>query len=156
LPSPGTAVRLRGVPGALVDPDEEPDELEPLDEPPPLPPPPEPKLADTERSADSVTVQVVAVPEQAPPQPVNDLPDAGVAVSVTSVPVMYAEEHDEPQAMPLGLDVTVPSAPPDTETDRVFVEMASPGHGGRSVPPVVIAAVPCRGCPATVLNDPAM
>ena len=24
------------------------------------------------------------------------------------------------------------------------------------LPPVVIAAVPCRGCPATVLNDPAM
>ena len=50
-----------------------------------------------------------AVPLQLPPlQPVNVEPDAGVAVSVTLVPGVYASEQSEEQLMPAGLLVTVP------------------------------------------------
>ena len=44
------------------------------------------KLAVTERSLFIVTVQVVAVPEHAPAQPIQGEPGSGVAVSVTTVP----------------------------------------------------------------------
>ena len=49
------------------------------------------------------------VPEQDPPQPPNDQPAAGVAVSVTLLPVSKLAEHDEPQSIPPGELVTVPS-----------------------------------------------
>jgi hypothetical protein len=57
-----------------------------------------------------VTVQVVAVPEQAPLQPENALPVAGAAVSVTRVPLANGWLHPlEPeQLIPAGLEVTVP------------------------------------------------
>ncbi len=46
------------------------------------------KVALTLFAAFIVTVQVVAVPEQEPPQPVKVAPDAGVSVSVTLEPVV--------------------------------------------------------------------
>ena len=59
-----------------------------------------------------VTVQV-PVPEQPPPlQPVNVEPAAGVAVSVTAVPLANAAAHVAPQAMPAGALVTVPGPAP--------------------------------------------
>jgi hypothetical protein len=49
------------------------------------------------------------VPEHAPLQPPNDQPAAGVAESVTLLPVSKLAEHDEPQSIPPGELVTVPS-----------------------------------------------
>lgn len=44
------------------------------------------KVADTERGSVIVTVHVVAVPEQAPDQPVNTDDELAAAISVTVVP----------------------------------------------------------------------
>ena len=59
------------------------------------------KLAVTEVSAVMVTVQLRAVPEQAPAQPENTLPAAGAAVKVTTEP--------SANRLPDGLVPTVPS-----------------------------------------------
>lgn len=56
------------------------------------------------------------VPEQAPLQPLNVEPDAGVAVMVTLVPWLNVDEHVLPQSMPAGVDVTVPVPAPDLVT----------------------------------------
>ena len=49
------------------------------------------------------------VPEQPPPlQPVNTLPTAGAAVSVTTAPAPKVREHTLPQLIPAGADTTVP------------------------------------------------
>src|SRR5262245_66505469 len=60
-----------------------------------------PKVAVTDIAALIVTVQV-PVPVQAPLQPVKVAPAAGVAVSVTAVPLLKAAEHVAPQLMPAG------------------------------------------------------
>jgi hypothetical protein len=55
----------------------------------------------------------VPVPEQPPPdQPVNREPDAAVAVSTTLVPYSKEAEHEVPQLMPAGIEVTVPLPAP--------------------------------------------
>jgi hypothetical protein len=70
-------------------------------------------------AAFSVTVQG-PVPAQPPPvQPVKVEPAAGVAVSVTAVPLTKAVEHVAPQEMPAGLLVTVPAPAPDLLTVSV-------------------------------------
>jgi len=69
-----------------------------------------------------VRVQVV-VPVQSPPQPVNFVYPAavaGVAVSVTEVPLVYVALHVPGQLMPAGLLVTVPPPWGDTVTERVM------------------------------------
>ncbi len=53
-----------------------------------------------------IVVVQAPVPLQAPLQPVNTLPAAGVAVSATAVPVERVTEQVAPQLMPL--PVTVP------------------------------------------------
>jgi hypothetical protein len=77
------------------------------------------KLAVTLRAALIVRLQVAAVPVQAPLQPVNAEPEAALAVSFTTVPlVKFAEQLLEAtpaavgvlQAMPLGLEDTEPEA----------------------------------------------
>jgi hypothetical protein len=72
-------------------------------------------VAVTAASAVIVKVQVVVVPEQAPPQFTNTDPSAtvGVAVRVTLVPEGNAWEQPVPvpQLMPVGFDVTVPVPP---------------------------------------------
>jgi hypothetical protein len=56
-----------------------------------------------------VTVQVgIKMPEQAPPQLTKTDPNAGVAVRVTAVPLLYGAEQAVPQLMPGGFEVTVP------------------------------------------------
>jgi len=66
------------------------------------------KVAVTVVAAFRVT-EHVAVPEQPPPlQPVKIEPLAGVAVSVTTVPVSNEAEQVAPQSIPGGSEVTVP------------------------------------------------
>jgi hypothetical protein len=78
------------------------------------------KLAPTVTpAAPSVIVQVLALPEHDPLQPVKTKPDAGVAVSVTAVPLaneMLQPLDPLPQLIPAGFEVTVP--PPPTVTCR--------------------------------------
>jgi hypothetical protein len=77
------------------------------------------KVAVTVVAAFIVTVQVVAMPEQPPLQPVKVDPAAAAAVRVTEVPVAYDAEQVAPQEMPVGLLVTVPLPAPALETVRV-------------------------------------
>src|SRR5437867_13316427 len=59
------------------------------------------------------------VPVQAPPlQPVKTDPTAGVAVSVTTVPLAKLAVQAVPQSMPVGVLVTVPAPAPAVETVR--------------------------------------
>jgi len=75
-----------------------------------------PKLGDVFNAKTAVTVVLAVrataqepVPLQPPPlQPANRESPAGVAVSVTEVPLANAAEHVVPQLMPLGLLVTEP------------------------------------------------
>ena len=48
------------------------------------------------------------MPEQAPDQPVNVEPVAGVAVKVTVAPLVTVAAHVEPQLIPAGDDVILP------------------------------------------------
>jgi hypothetical protein len=72
-------------------------------------------VAVTELAALTVTTQV-PVPAQPPLQPVKVEPAAGVAVSVTAVPLVKACEQVAPQAMPAGALLTVPLPVPDLVT----------------------------------------
>jgi hypothetical protein len=76
-------------------------------------------VAVTVVAAVSVTVQV-PVPEHPPPlQPVKVEPAAGTAVRVTTVPLAQAAIQVEPQEIPAGLLVTVPTPEPVLLTVRV-------------------------------------
>jgi hypothetical protein len=63
-----------------------------------------------------VTVQVGALPEQAPVHPTKVLPDVAAADNVTAVPLAYDWLHvfEPVQLMPAGFEVTEP--PPPTVT----------------------------------------
>lgn len=58
------------------------------------------------------TVQVAAVPEQAPLQPEKVEPLAGAAVSVTDVPPSKFAEQVAPQSIPAGEEETAPDPVP--------------------------------------------
>ena len=64
--------------------------------------------------------------EQAPAHPVNVEPVAGLAVSVTSGPSANGCEQTEPQSIPSGLDVTVPSPLPEPVTVSAFAQPTPP------------------------------
>jgi hypothetical protein len=71
---------------------------------------------------DIVTVQLLLVPLQAPPQLPKALPSLGVAVRVTTVPLAKVALHvllEGPQLMPAGLEVRVPWPVPERDTERV-------------------------------------
>jgi hypothetical protein len=66
---------------------------------------------------------IVTTPSEqsaSPDQPSNDESTPGVAVSVTTVPVMNMVLQVEPQLMPEGEEVTVPAPVPDLETVSVL------------------------------------
>jgi hypothetical protein len=68
------------------------------------------------------TAQVGAEPEQAPVQPENVLPAAGVAVSVTRAPLVNDWLHPALllQLIPAGLELTVPEPPTVTCRESVW------------------------------------
>ena len=66
-----------------------------------------------------MTLQVNAVPEQAPLHPAKVEGDVGLAVSVTRVLKAKAAAQVEPQSMPAGELVTVPVPVPALLTVRV-------------------------------------
>ena len=70
------------------------------------------KLAVTLRSLSMLTMQLLAEPVQAPPQPLKALPVVGCAVSVTAVPAVKLAEQVLPQLMPEGELETVPMPVP--------------------------------------------
>src|SRR6267142_4601307 len=81
-------------------------------------------VALTDRASLRVTVQVVAAPLQAPPQPFKRPRAPGAAVRVTTVPLAKLAEHVAAQLRPAGLLVTAPAAEPRTVR---FSATASPG-----------------------------
>src|SRR5205809_7819545 len=82
------------------------------------------KVAVTVVAAESVTTHVPA-PEQLPPlQPVKVEPAAGVAVSVTAVPLAKLAVQVAPQLIPTGALVTVPLPVPAGLTVRATVGRA--------------------------------
>jgi len=79
------------------------------------------KVAVTVVAAETVTTHD-PVPEHPPPfQPVKVEPVAGVAVSVTALPLAKLAEQVTPQLMPAGELVTVPLPVPAGVTVRVKV-----------------------------------
>src|SRR5437773_11579873 len=79
------------------------------------------KVAVTVVAAETVTTHV-PVPEQPPPlQPLKVEPAAGVAVSVTAVPLVKLAEQVAPQVIPARALVTVPLPVPAGVTVRVKV-----------------------------------
>ena len=79
------------------------------------------KVAVTVVAAETVTTQV-PVPEHPPPlQPLKVEPMAGLAVSVTAVPLVKLAEQVAPQVIPAGKLVTVPLPVPAGVTVRVKV-----------------------------------
>src|SRR5439155_19294799 len=88
----------------------------------------------TERLSFIVSVHVVAVPPQAPPQPLNRAWLPGVAVSVTVAPTLKLAEQLDPQVIPAGLLVTTPAAEPRVVTVSVT-------EIGANVAMTVVAAV---------------
>ncbi len=115
------------------------------------------KVAVTPWAALIVTVQVLAVPEQAPLQPVKVDPAAGAAVSVTAVPLANVAEQVAPQAMPAGALVTVPEPAP-----AVVSESVNDGSANVAVTPwaalivtVQVLVVPEHAPLQPVKEDPA-
>ena len=76
-------------------------------------------VAVTERSPRTGTVQVLALPEHAPPQPVNEEPLLAAAVNSSGVESRKPEEQVPPQSIPEGFDVTVPEPVPSVLTSTV-------------------------------------
>ncbi len=76
------------------------------------------KVAVTFSAALMVTLQA-PVPVQAPLQPVNTEPAAGVAARLTTVPELYWKEQVAPQLMPAGELVSVPVPVPAGVTVNV-------------------------------------
>src|SRR5690348_13318165 len=64
-------------------------------------------------------IRQLPVPLQAPPQPVKTEPEAAAAVIVTAVPPEYVAVHDDGQAIPAGLLLTLPEPVPARLTLRV-------------------------------------
>jgi len=75
-------------------------------------------MALTEVAAFMVTLQA-PVPLQAPLQPANAEPEAGVAVKLTILPLAKLAEQVAPQEIPTGELVTVPVPVPVSVTVRV-------------------------------------
>src|SRR5882762_2918599 len=74
------------------------------------------KVAVTDLAASIVTSQVGGTPLHAPDQPEKTEFTDGVAVRVRTVPRLYGSEQSAPQAIPAGLELTVPTPLPAVVT----------------------------------------
>jgi hypothetical protein len=113
-------------------------------------------VAVTEVAAVTVTTQV-PVPEQGAPQPVNVEPVAGVAVSVTCVPLANGAAHVAPQLIPAGALVTVPVPVPAFVTVKVKFVVVAVNVAVTEVAAVTVTTqvpVPEHGAPQPVNVDP--
>src|SRR5712691_11968846 len=85
-------------------------------------------------------------PAQAPLQAVKLAPAAGVAVRVTTVPLLYCAEHVPGQLMPPELLVTVPF--PDTDTVNMYrCRNVAAAVFAASIVRAHVAAVPAQAEP---------
>jgi hypothetical protein len=111
------------------------------------------KVAVTAWAALMVTAQV-PVPVQPPPlQPVNVEPAAGVAVRVTTVPVVKPVEQVAPQEIPAGALVMLPLPAPDFATVSVNEDCTNvAGDGGGRVHRDVQEPVPVQPPPLQPVN----
>ncbi len=117
---------------------------------------------------DAFTVSAQApMPEQAPVHPTKTEPASGVAERLTALPAVTFVEQEAPQAMPAGVDVTVPEPVPDLVTVTGWVTtvtdlMQFPGESV-TVPgaarvndvqavEVVVPSVTCVTCADAVVN----
>jgi hypothetical protein len=89
-------------------------------------------------AASIVTTQVSDAFVQAPVQPANVDPLAGVAVSVTDVPLLNEVVHAAPQSIPAGALVTVPLPVPTLVTVSPKVIVAVPVTAVMSVPVLLV------------------
>jgi hypothetical protein len=74
------------------------------------------KVAVTDVAASIVTLQVTDEPLHAPVHPEKTEAADGAAVNVTTVLTLYASEQSAPQAIPAGLELTVPRPLPAVVT----------------------------------------
>jgi hypothetical protein len=89
------------------------------------------KVAETALAALRTTVQVVAVPVQAPPQPANFAPEAGVSARTTELPTgTLVEQAAAPFPQVIPPPVTRPGPVTDTPSSAVV---------GVACPPVKVA-----------------
>ena len=88
------------------------------------------------------------VPEQAPDHPVKVEPAAGVAVSVTVVPLAMPAEQVTPQEIPAGEDVTDPLPVPARVTVKAGLTMIEIGLQDEE-PTISTAQTPKVYVPAT-------
>jgi hypothetical protein len=70
--------------------------------------------------AELIVTMQLPVPVHAPPHPVNVDDPLGTTLRVTAVPVSNDAEHVAPQAMPDGVEVTVPPPVPFLATLRTY------------------------------------
>src|SRR5437763_842523 len=97
--------------------------------------------------------QVVAVPAQAPVQPANVEPVAGVALKTTLVPSSNCAVQVEPQSIPAGLDEMRPAPAPD----GVTVTLCLPGAAGATASKVtktLVSATTLRAQPPRPVHPP--
>jgi hypothetical protein len=117
-------------------------------------------VAVTLRASLMLTVQVLDVPEHAPPQPENDDPAAALAVNVTLVPSANSAEQAAPQSMPAGSLTTDPVPEPVRETSIVCVSASAGAKAAVTLRDSVmltvqVAAVPVHAPPQPANDDPA-
>src|SRR5206468_2872653 len=110
------------------------------------------KVGVTVVAAVTVTTQE-SVPEQVPPlQPVKTEPAAGVAVSVTTVPLTKVAVQVGPQSMAAGVLDTVPAPAPGLETVRTKVGVKVAVTAVAAVRVTVQGPVPVQPPPLQPVN----
>jgi hypothetical protein len=114
------------------------------------------KTAVVLRSSVIASVQVAAVPLQAPVQPVKVEPAAVAAVSVTDVPLATLNEQVAPQVMPAGVLVTVPLPVPEAATvSSALTVKTAVALRSSVIASVQVAAVPLQAPVQPVNVEPA-
>jgi hypothetical protein len=113
------------------------------------------KVADALLFAFIATVQLLAMPLHAPPQPEKPQVGAGLAIRVTWVPVEKLALQVEPQSIVAGELITVPPGVPMTETDSEGESVKVAGSlSAEFMVSVQVLALPLRAPPQPVKIQP--